>query len=84
MPSPCEPLTEAFSEPSREPSCEEKGPSGASFKPTDNNFFHVKVHMKLRMKFFLHMKVHVKAQMKVHQEALPNGTHCFNDLVAGH
>ena len=33
MPSPDEPLPEAFSEPLREPSCEEKGSSEASCKP---------------------------------------------------
>ena len=36
--------------------------------------FHVKVHLKLQMNFFLHMKVHL--------EALPNNTHCSDDLAA--
>ena len=45
VPSPCE----LFGEPSAVPSCEEKGSSEASCEPSDENYFHVKVHVKLQM-----------------------------------
>ena len=45
VPSPCE----HFGEPSAVPSCEEKGSSEASFEPSDETYFHVKVHLKLQM-----------------------------------
>ena len=44
-PSPCEP----FGEPSAVPSCEEKGSSEISCEPSDKNYFHVKVYVKLHM-----------------------------------
>ena len=36
-------------EPSALPSCEEKGSSEASCEASDENCFHVKVHLKLQM-----------------------------------
>ena len=77
-PSPRAPLPKAFSEPSCEPSCEEKGSFEASCEPSHDNYFHMKVNVKLQMNLFLHMKVHVK----VHLEALPNGTSCSYDRSA--
>ena len=48
-PSPCE----LFGEPSAVPSCEEKGSSEASGEPSDENYFHVKVHVKPQMNLLL-------------------------------
>ena len=61
VPSPCEP----FGEPSAVPSCEEKGPSKVSCEHSDENYFHVKVHVKLQMNLFLHKKVQLKVYLEV-------------------
>ena len=45
VPSPCEP----FGEPSAVTSCQEKGSTEASCETSDQNYFLVKVHVKLQM-----------------------------------
>ena len=46
-----------FGEPSAVPSCEEKGSSEASCEPSDGNYYHLKVHLKLQMNLFLHKRL---------------------------